>query len=301
MRAKPSGAAGRKLLSFQARYGAWTLPKIRLRALSDRGYCPRQTGAGQPHAEKLQGDCRLMKSLLTLVAAPLLALALALPSAAQSLPDLGGRTIKAVTENAYYPLNFADPKTNEGIGLEYDLINEIAKRLNAKVEWNLSAWDVMIEAVRTGPCDGGADGLVRADENRITGKESFAEHPELLFGAQSGTSAFYTAIYDVLDGDEANPRVKLFDTFGASVQALKSGDVDAVIADQAASAGYIGADPGAFKQVGEPIKSEPLGLILTPGSDLVAPFNAALAAMKADGTLDALTKKWFFDYGQNNS
>jgi polar amino acid transport system substrate-binding protein len=241
---------------------------------------------------------------------------------AQALPDLGGRTIRAVTENAYYPLNFADPATGEGIGLEYDLINEIGKRLNATVEWDLSAWDVMIEAVRTGQFDVGADGitinaerdeqidftepfitveqyfLVRADEARITGPESFADDTSLLFGAQAGTSAFYTAVYDVLDGDEANPRVKLFDTFGASVQALKSGDVDAVIADQTASAGYIGADPGAFKNVGGPIKSEPLGLILTPGSDLVAPFNAALAQMKADGTLDGLIKKWFFDYGQ---
>ena len=263
-----------------------------------------------------------MKSLIAALAAPVLALALVMPAHAQALPDLGERSIKAVTENAYFPLNFADPKTNEGIGLEYDVINEIAKRLNAKVEWNLSAWDVMIEAVRTGQFDIGADGitineereaqidfttpfitvdqyfLVRADETRITGVKSFADDTKLLFGAQSGTSAFYTAIYDVLDGDEANPRVKLFDTFGASVQALKSGDVDAVIADQAASAGYIGADPGAFKQVGVPIKSEPLGFILTPGSDLVAPFNAALEQLRADGTLDALTKKWFFEYGQ---
>lgn len=262
-----------------------------------------------------------MKLALT-AAASLLALAFVLPAAAQGLPDLGGRTIHAVTENAYYPLNFADPKTGKGIGLEYDIIDEAAKRLNAKVEWNLSAWDVMIEAVRTGQFDIGADGititeeraqqidfsvpfitieqyfLVRAGEERIKDKESFAEHPDLLFGAQSGTSAFYTAIYDVLDGDEANPRVKLFDTFGASVQALKSGDVDAVIADQAASAGYIGADPGAFKKVGSPIKAEPLGFILTPGSDLVEPFNAAIAAMKADGTLDRLITNWFFYYGQ---
>ncbi len=264
-----------------------------------------------------------MKSL-ALFAAPLLALGLALPVAAQDLPDLEGRTIRAVTENAYYPLNFADPATGEGIGLEYDLINEIARRLNATVEWDLTSWDVMIESVRTGQFDVGADGitineerakqidftdpfitveqyfLVRADEERITGKQSFADDTSLLFGAQPGTSAFYTAVYDVLDGDEANPRVKLFETFGASVQALKTGDVDAVIADQAASAGYIGADPGAFKQVGEPIKAEPLGLILTPGSDLVAPFNAAMAEMKADGTLDAMINKWFFEYGEAN-
>ncbi|WDR07107.1 transporter substrate-binding domain-containing protein [Devosia rhodophyticola] len=261
-----------------------------------------------------------MKILLTTLAVPVLALALAVPSLAQALPDLDGRTIHAVTENAYYPLNFAD-KTGTGIGLEYDVINEAAKRLNARVEWNLSAWDVMIEAVRTGQYDIGADGitinaeraeqvnftqpfitvdqsfLVRADEDRIKDTASFAEHPDLLFGAQSGTSAFYTAVYDVLDGDEANPRIKLFDTFGASVQALKSGDVDAVIADQAAAAGYIGADPGAFKIVGEPIKSEPLGFILTPKSDLVDPFNDALSQMKGDGTLDKMINKWFFEYG----
>ncbi|SFV37960.1 polar amino acid transport system substrate-binding protein [Devosia crocina] len=255
------------------------------------------------------------------VALALAGLTLAQPVLAQGLPDLGGRTIEAVTENAYYPLNFADPETNEGIGLEYDVINEAARRLNAEVNWNLVAWDVMIESVRTGQFDIGADGititaeraqqidftepfitveqyfLVRADEDRFDSKESFGENPELLFGAQAGTSSFYTAVYDVLDGDEANPRVRTFNNFGAAVQAVKSGDVDAVIADQAASAGYIGADPGAFKQVGEPIKADPLGFILTPGSDLVEPFNAALAEMEADGWLAERIDYWFFQYG----
>lgn len=259
-----------------------------------------------------------MNSKSALLATAALALA-ALPVSAQDLPDLGGRTIHAVTENAYYPLNFAGPD-GQGIGLEYDVINEAARRLNATVEWDLTAWDVMIESVRTGQFDIGADGititaereeqidftepfitveqyfLVRADEERITGPESFAENTDLLFGAQAGTSSFYTAIYDVLDGDEANPRVKTFDSFGAAVQAVKAGDVDAVIADQAASAGYIGADPGAFKQAGAAIKSDPFGFILTPGSDLVEPFNAALAQMKADGWLDERINYWFFEY-----
>ncbi|UYO01470.1 MAG: amino acid ABC transporter substrate-binding protein [Devosia sp.] len=241
------------------------------------------------------------------------------PAFAQDLPDLEGRVIHAVTENAYYPLNFADAE-GKGIGLEYDVINEVAKRLNASVEWDLTAWDVMIESVRSGQFDVGADGititaereeqidftdpfitveqyfLVRADEDRITGPESFAENADLLFGAQAGTSSFYTAIYDVLDGDEANPRVKTFDSFGAAVQAVKVGDVDAIIADQAAATGYIGADPGSFKQVGESIKSDPLGFILTPGSDLVEPFNAALDQLREEGWLDERINYWFFEY-----
>ena len=263
---------------------------------------------------------RAMSKTSAILAALATAVILAVPAAAGDLPNLEGRTIQAVTENAYYPLNFADPKSGEGIGLEYDVINEVARRLNAKMEWSLVAWDVMIESVRTGQFDIGADGititaerdeqidfttpfitveqffLVRANEDRITGKDSFAEHPGLLFGAQAGTSSFYTAIYDVLDGDEANSRVRVFDNFGAAVQAVKAGDVDAVIADQAATAGYIGADPGAFKQVGDSIKSDPLGFILTPGSDLVEPFNAALAELEAEGWLGERINYWFFQY-----
>ena len=241
---------------------------------------------------------------------------------AAELPDLGGRTIVAVTENAYTPLNFADPDSGEGIGWEYDAFNEIATRLNAKVDWRLTAWETMIEAVRQGQFEVGMDGitinderkeqvdfsdaymvseqfmLVRADETRFTDPASFAANPALLAGAQPGTTNFYVAVYDVLDGDEANPRIKLFDTFGASVQALKSGDVDLVLMDKTSAAGYMGASPDSFKLIGGPLGTEEFGFIFTPGSDLVGPVNAALAEMRADGTLEALNKKWLFDYYQ---
>lgn len=46
-------------------------------------------------AAKLQGVCRHMKPIVLALAA---SLALAIPALAQDLPDLGGRTIKAVTE-----------------------------------------------------------------------------------------------------------------------------------------------------------------------------------------------------------
>lgn len=261
-----------------------------------------------------------MKFLSALLLAPVLVLAALNPLVAQTLPDLEGRVITAVTENAYVPLNFADPATGEGIGLEYDLFNEIAKRLNAKVEWQLASWDVMIEAVRTGQYDVGMDGitinpereeqidfsdayltseqfmLVRADETRFTDNKSFAADPDLLVGAQAGTTNFYTAVYSVLDGNEANPRIKLFDTFGASVQALRSGDVDTVLMDQTSIEGYIGANPGAFKVVGNALGTESFGFIFTPGSDLRDPVNAALATMIADGSLDALKRKWLYEY-----
>ena len=239
---------------------------------------------------------------------------------AAGMPDLKGRTIVAVTENAYTPLNFVDPKTGKAVGWEYDAVNEIAKRINAKVDWQLSSWDLMIQSVRDGQFDVGMDGitinderkaqvdfsipymvsqqfmLVRADEKRFSDEKAFGADPKLLVGAQAGTTNFYVAVYNVLDGDEQNKRIKLFETFGATVQALLSGDVDMVLMDASSSKGFIGANPGKLKTVGGPLGTEEFGFIFKPGSDLVAPFNAAIAAMKADGTLDRLNTKWFYEY-----
>ena len=80
------------------------------------------------------------------------------------------------------------------------------------------------------------------------------------------------------------------------MQALKTGDVDMVLMDKVSANGYIGASPDSFKIVGDVIKSEDFGFILKKGSDLLAPINAALKAMKDDGTVDKLNQKWFVDY-----
>jgi polar amino acid transport system substrate-binding protein len=260
-----------------------------------------------------------MKGIVAVALAVVLGVAASAQGAAK-LPDLKGRTIVAVTENAFLPLNFADPKTGKGIGWEYDAVNEIGKRLGAKIAWKLSSWDTMIQAIRDGQFDVGMDGisitderkaqvdfsdpymviqqymLVRASEKRISGPKSFADDKSLLIGAQAGTTNFYSAVYDVLDGDEKNPRIKLFETFGASVQALQAGDVDMVLMDSGSSKGFIGANPGKYKTVGDPIGNDAYGFIFKKGSDLVAPFNAAIAAMKADGSLGKLTMKWYIEY-----
>ena len=82
-------------------------------------------------------------------------------------------------------------------------------------------------------------------------------------------------------------------------QALITGDVDMVIVDGVAGAGYIGANPDALQITGDAIKSEEFGFIFTPGSYLVEPFNAAITQLRADGTFDALDTKWFFEYDPN--
>ncbi len=244
----------------------------------------------------------------------------AAPLAAADLPDLQGREVVIVTENAYPPLQFVDPATGAAIGWEYDAIDHMAGLLNFVPVIENSSWDAMIPAVSEGQYDLGMTGitiredraevvdfsdaymrsemfmLVRADEDRFSDGASFAADADLLVGAQPGTTPFYTAVYEVLDGDEANPRIKLFETFGAQIQALAAGDVDLVLTDGTAGQGYVEANPDTYKLVGAAMGTEDFGFIFPKGSDLVAPFNAAIAEMKADGTIEALNRKWFLDY-----
>jgi polar amino acid transport system substrate-binding protein len=138
--------------------------------------------------------------------------------------------------------------------------------------------------------------LVRSDEKRFTDAKTFGAFKDGLIGAQAGTTPFYTAVYSVLDGNEQNPRIKLFETFGASVLALISGDVDTVLTDGTAGKGYVENSGGGLKLIGGPLGTEDFGFIFPKNSDLAAPVNAAIAELKKDGTLDALTKKWFLDY-----
>ena len=88
-------------------------------------------------------------------------------------------------------------------------------------------------------------------------------------------------------------RIEAFDQFGLAIQALIAGDVDVVIIDDAAGLGYIGENADQIETIDDPLQSDPLGFIFPKGSDLVAPVNAAIAAMREDGTMEELGVKWF--------
>lgn len=257
-----------------------------------------------------------MKFIATLTAAALIG---TFAQADGNLPNLDGQQIVVVTENAYPPLQFIDAG-GAAVGWEYDAMAEIATRLNATVSYENISWDAMIPAVSEAQFDIGMTGitiredraevvdfsdpymtsemvmLVRGDEDRFMDAASFATDPDLMMAAQPGTTPFYVGVYDVLDGDEANPRIQLMETFGATVQALRTGDVDLVLTDGTAGNGYVAASNGALKIVGEKLGTEDFGFIFPKGSDLVAPINAAIADMRADGTIDALNTKWFLDF-----
>lgn len=231
---------------------------------------------------------------------------------AATLPDLGGKTITVALENAYIPFNYVRLDNGKAEGWDYDALAEICKRLNCKAEFKEIAWDGMITAVSQGQFDMAADGititeeraktvdfsdgfisvdqrvLVGKDETRFKSIDDIKASTDTKLGTQKGTTNYDEAVK--LVGEQ---RVVAFDTFGDAIQALISKDVDGVVIDDTAGVGYVGVNADKLKLLDGKLVGQELGFVFPKGSDLVKPINAALAAMRADGTLQALANKWF--------
>lgn len=234
-------------------------------------------------------------------------------SSGEVVVDLEGRTVTVAVENAYLPFNYIDPETGEATGWDYEVIDELCARLNCVPDYQEYPWEPMIQAVANGQFDMAADGititderaqvvdfsngyidieqrlLVRAGEDRFTGADDFAAG-DFVIGTQLGTTNYDTAVELVGEG-----RVKPYEEFPFAVQALIAGDVDAVIIDETAGQGYQGENAEELDLIGESLSSDSLGFIFPPGSELVEPINEALASMKADGTLDEISSRFFGD------
>jgi polar amino acid transport system substrate-binding protein len=228
-----------------------------------------------------------------------------------ALPDLGGREVTVAIENAYIPFNYVRLDNGQAEGWDYDALAAICQLLNCKPVYKEIGWDSMITAVSQGQFDMAADGITITDERAkvvdfsdgyisvdqrvmvgldspIASAEEFKTNTDLQLGTQKGTTNYEEAVKMV-----GEARVTAFDTFGDAVQALISGDVDGVVIDDTAGVGYVGVNADKIKLLPEKLVGQELGFVFPKGSDLVEPFNAALAAMRADGTLEALAQKWF--------
>lgn len=235
-----------------------------------------------------------------------------LGTAEDALVDLECREITIAVENAYLPFNYISSETGEPGGWDYDAWNDICTRLHCTPIFQEAAWETLIQGVSEGQYDVGADGITITDERaeivdfsdgyisiqqrllvlkgeaRFSSIEEFVEQPELILGTQANTTNYETAAQYL-----SEDRIKAFEQFPFAVQALISGDVDAVIIDQVAGMGYMGENAEELDFVGPSISSDELGFFFPKGSELVDPVNQAIAAMLEDGTLYEINVRYF--------
>jgi polar amino acid transport system substrate-binding protein len=127
--------------------------------------------------------------------------------------------------------------------------------------------------------------LVRPDDTHTL--DDFIATDSLRVGTQIGTTNEIVA-------KKTFPakQIQSFEDFGAAVLALISGDIDGVVIDNVSASGYIRENVGKIKIGSQITSDEMLAFVFPPGSDLVAPINAAMRAMHDDGTLEQINTKW---------
>ncbi len=273
--------------------------------------------ATQPPPTKAAAPTQAPTKAPAATQAPTQAPAATQSSTANKLPDLHGKHITVAVENAYPPFNFIDKKTGKPEGWDYDTVREICKRINCVPEFKQASWDGIFPAMQAGEYDMLADGvtitperakivdfsepyvtigqvlLVRADEKGTL--EDFKKDSSKIIGTQIGTTN------EIVAKKTFPPdRVKSFEDFGGAIMALLSGDIDGVVIDNVTATGFMKENPGKLKIAAQITSDEKLGFVFPPGSPLKDAVNAALESMKADGTLQALNKKWGLVAGGEN-
>lgn len=227
------------------------------------------------------------------------------------MPDLGGQEVTVGVENAYLPFNYIPLGETEGQGWDYDAWRDICERLNCEPVFVEAGWPAVIDQVAAGELDTAADGISITDERKeVVDYSDPYMVVEQKFIKQVGDDRFQSAD-DVINSDAivatqvgttnlelatelvGEERIQAFDQFGLAIQALIEGDVDVVIIDDAAGLGYIGENADQIETIDDPLQSDPLGFIFPKGSELVEPVNQAIQAMRDDGTMEELGRKFF--------
>jgi len=140
-----------------------------------------------------------------------------------------------------------------------------------------------------------AQALIALEGSPVSTVTSLADLQKYKLGAQTGTTSLTALREDVQPDSEP----VVFQNTNDAKQALLNHQVDAIAADLP-TAFYITAVQipnstivGQFQQLsGAP---EQFGMLFQRDNPLVDCVNTALANMKADGTLDAIEKKWLSD------
>ncbi|MBR2474296.1 MAG: transporter substrate-binding domain-containing protein [Clostridia bacterium] len=95
------------------------------------------------------------------------------------------------------------------------------------------------------------------------------------------------------DGSTETERVTRYNNGADAVEALKTGKVDVVIIDNEPAKAFVNANPNDIRILETEYTNEDYAIAVNKDSKvLLDKINETLAAMKADGTLDAIIKKY---------
>ncbi len=223
--------------------------------------------------------------------------------------------LTVATDKPAYPPYFEDNDPTNGKGFESAVAYAIADQLGypkSKVVWTVEPFNasyapgpkdfdfdvnqISVTPVRSKQVDFSApyytanQAVVALQDSDAAKATSLADLSDSTIGVQVGTTSF-EAVNDVID-PSSDPKV--FDNSNDVINALKNGQVDAVVVD-VPTALYVTAvqvpDSTVVGQFPAP-GGDRWGALLSKGSPLTACISKAVESLRSSGKLQQITNRW---------
>ena len=217
----------------------------------------------------------------------------------QQIKDKG--SVKVGLEGTYPPFNFQD-ESGKLTGFEVEFAEALAKELGVKVDFQPSKWDgidvvinqVTISDERKKKYDfstpytvSGIQALVRK------GNEDSIKSAADLAGKKVGVG-LGTNYEQWLKENAPKADIRTYDDDPTKFQDLNVGRIDAILVDRLAAFEMVEKTGGRLAVAGAPFSRQESGIALRKGDpELLTAIDKAIAKLKADGTLKAISEKWF--------
>ena len=201
---------------------------------------------------------------------------------------------------------------NEIVGIDAEIAAAVCEKLGYELVIEDMAFDSIITSVQSGKVDFGMAGMTVTEERQqsVSFSDSYATGVQVVIvtedseitsvddlfnggyaiGVQLATTGDLYATWDLEDAGLAT--VERYNKGADAVEALKSGKVDCVIIDNEPAKAFVAANEGLVILDTEYAVEEYAACFAFDNEDLLDDFNAALAELKEDGTIEAIIAKY---------
>jgi polar amino acid transport system substrate-binding protein len=210
-------------------------------------------------------------------------------------------TVRLGTEAAFPPWSFVND-AGDIDGFERELGDELCRRAELECVWVRNAWATIIPNMIAGNYDAILSGMsiTQARDDIIDFTQNYAPPEPSAYlaplgdvGVEHGVIAAQTGTIPAAFIAESQATLLEFTTPDEAFVAIRSGQADAILANKSLLEPYAGAAFGLDFAGSDIVLGQGVGIGLREADTaLKDAFNAAISAMKADGSLNALITKW---------
>lgn len=219
-------------------------------------------------------------------------------------------TLKVGLEGTYPPFNYQDA-SGQLTGFEVDFANALAKELGVKAEFQPTKWDGILAALESKRLDVVINQVTISEERKqkydfstpytVSGIQALTRKadadsikiPADLAGKKVGVG-LGTNYEQWLKENVPQADIRTYDDDPTKFQDLNVGRIDVILVDRLAAFEMVEKTGDRLAVAGDAFSRQESGIALRKGNpQLLAAIDAAIAKLRADGTLKQLSEKWF--------